>query len=232
MARVLIVEDDVPLRNAVRATLERSGYEVGVAADGAAGSRALAAGDYDVVLLDIGLPFVDGWRVLDGLEPGRLPAVIVISARGEERDKVKALDSGADDYLAKPFGADELLARMRAVMRRSSPATVASSAVQTGDVVIDLRGRAVQKRGSEVRLSPIEYELLSQLARRAGQVVDHRTLLREVWGPSHVHERNYLWTFIQRLRRKLEDDPRNPRLIISAGSRGYRLAGPGDSGGR
>lgn len=232
MARVLIVEDDVPLRNAVRATLERSGYEVGVAADGAAGSRALAADDYDVVLLDIGLPFVDGWRVLDGLEPGRLPAVIVISARGEERDKVKALDLGADDYLAKPFGADELLARIRAVMRRSSPATVASSAVQTGDVVIDLRGRAVLKRGTEVRLSPIEYELLSQLARRAGQVVDHRTLLREVWGPSHVHERNYLWTFIQRLRRKLEDDPRNPHLIISAGSRGYRLAGAGDSGGR
>ena len=224
MPRVLVVEDDVPLRNAVRGTLERDGYEVGVAADGAAGSRALAAEEYDVVLLDIGLPFVDGWRVLQDLEPGRLPAVIVISARGEERDKVRALDLGADDYLAKPFGADELLARIRAVMRRSSPAAGASPAVRAGDVVIDLRRRSVQKHGEEVRLSPIEYELLSQLARRAGQVVDHRTLLREVWGPSHVHERNYLWTFIQRLRHKLEDDPRNPLLIVSAGSRGYRLS--------
>ncbi|MBO0683411.1 MAG: response regulator transcription factor, partial [Candidatus Dormibacteraeota bacterium] len=200
----------------------------GIAADGAAGSRALTGDRYDVVLLDIGLPFVDGWRVLQGLEPGRLPAVIVISARGAEPDKVRALDLGADDYLAKPFGADELLARIRAVMRRSSPATVASPAVQSGDVLIDLSRRSVHKGGAEVRLSPIEYELLSHLARRAGEVVDHRTLLREVWGPSYVHERNYLWTFIQRLRRKLEDDPRDPRLIVSAGSRGYRLSRLGE----
>ncbi|MBO0686598.1 MAG: response regulator transcription factor [Candidatus Dormibacteraeota bacterium] len=228
MPRVLIVEDDVPLRNAVRGTLERGGYEVGIAADGASGSRALAGEQYDVVLLDIGLPFVDGWRVLEGLEPGRLPAVIVISARGAEPDKVRALDLGADDYLAKPFGADELLARIRAVMRRSSPTAVASAAVQSGDVLIDLSQRSVHKGGVEVRLSPIEYELLSHLARRAGQVVDHRTLLREVWGPSYVHERNYLWTFIERLRRKLEDDPREPRLIVSAGSRGYRLSRMGE----
>jgi two-component system KDP operon response regulator KdpE len=223
MPRVLIVEDDVPLRNAVRGTLERGGYEVRMVGDGAAGSRALAVERYEVVLLDLGLPFVDGWRVLEGLEPGRLPAVIVISARGEERDKVRALDMGADDYLAKPFGADELLARIRAVMRRSSPDAVASPAVQVGDVVIDLARGSVRKNGGEVRLSPTEYGLLSQLARRAGSVVDHRTLLREVWGPSHVHERNYLWTFVQRLRRKLEDDPQNPRVIVSAGSRGYRL---------
>jgi two-component system KDP operon response regulator KdpE len=224
--RVLIVEDDLALRNAVGGILERSGYEVDVAGDGAAGSRALGAGTYDVVLLDIGLPFVDGWRVLGGLEPGRLPSVIVISARGEERDKVRALDLGADDYLAKPFGADELLARIRAVQRRANPAAVASPAVRVGDVVIDLSRRSVTKGGREVRLSPTEYGLLSQLARHAGSVVDHRTLLREVWGPAHVHERNYLWTFVQRLRQKLEDDPRNPRVVVSAGSRGYRLGGP------
>ena len=225
--RVLIVEDDTALREAVHRMLERSGHEVTDAADGAAGVAALSAGEFDVVLLDIGLPFVDGWRILGGLETGKMPSVIVISARGEERDKVRALDMGADDYLAKPFGADELLARVRAVLRRANPAAVASPAVRVGDVVVDLARRSVARAGREVRLSPTEYGLLAQLARHAGSVVDHRTLLREVWGPAHAHERNYLWTFVQRLRQKLEDDPRSPRVIVSAGSRGYRLGGPG-----
>jgi two-component system KDP operon response regulator KdpE len=223
--RILIIEDDLALRNAVRAMLDRAGYEVDVAGDGAAGSRALSAGVYDVVLLDIGLPFVDGWRILEQLEPRRVPSVIVISARGEERDKVRALDLGADDYLAKPFGADELLARVRAVLRRANPEAVASPEIRLDDVVIDLARRSVSKGGRDVRLSPTEYGLLAHLARQAGSVVDHRTLLREVWGPSHVHERSYLWTFIRRLRQKLEDDPGNPRVIVSAGSRGYRLGG-------
>ena len=223
--RILIIEDDEPLRNAVEAILEGSGYYVQVAADGAAGSRALAAGGYDVVLLDMGLPFVDGWRLLEGMEPGRMPSVIVISARGEERDKVRALDMGADDYLAKPFGGDELLARIRAVLRRANPDAVAVPVIRLDGVVIDLQRRMVLKGGRQVRLSPTEYALLSRLARQAGSVVDHRTLLRDVWGPSHVHERNYLWTFVQRLRKKLEDDPGNPRLIVGEGSRGYRLGG-------
>ncbi|MBJ7597180.1 MAG: DNA-binding response regulator [Candidatus Nephthysia bennettiae] len=224
--RVLVVEDNGALRTAISEILDRGGYDVEEAVDGAAGVTALSRGAYEVVLLDIGLPFVDGWKILEGLAPGRLPSVIVISARGEERDKVRALDLGADDYLAKPFGADELLARLRAVLRRASPASVASPAVRLGDVVIDLSRRSVLKGEEEVKLSPTEYGLLAYLARQAGSVVDHRTLLREVWGPSHVHERNYLWTFVQRLRRKLEDDPRDPRLIVSAGSRGYRLGPP------
>jgi len=224
--RILIVEDDEALRTAVRAMLERGGYDVSVAGDGAAGSRALAAGAFDVVLLDLGLPFVDGWRILDGLETGKAPSVIVISARGEERAKVRALDMGADDYLAKPFGADELLARIRAVLRRANPDAVAVPVIRLDDVAIDLGRRTVLKGGREVRLTPTEYALLTRLARQTGTVVDHRTLLREVWGASHVHERNYLWTFVQRLRQKLEDDPRSPRVIISAGSRGYRLGGP------
>ena len=228
-ARVLIIEDDVALRNAIQSILERAGYEVTVAGDGAAGSRALSAGPPDAVLLDIGLPFVDGWRLLGQLEPGRVPGVIVISARGEERDKVRALDLGADDYLAKPFGAGELLARIRAVLRRANPSAIPVAVIRIEDVVIDLGARSVLKSGREVRLSPTEFGLLVQLARRAGSVVDHQTLLRQVWGPSHVHERNYLWTFIQRLRRKLEDDPRNPRVIVSVGSRGYRLGGPSAS---
>jgi two-component system, OmpR family, KDP operon response regulator KdpE len=227
--RVLVIADDEALRNAVRAILEQGGHEVTVAATGAAGARSLAAGTFDVVLLDIGLPFVDGWQILRGLELGRAPAVIVISARGEERDKVRALDLGADDYLAKPFGADELLARIRAVLRRANPDAVAVPVLRLDDVVIDLGRRTVLKAGREVRLSPTEYGLLALLARQAGTIVDHRTLLREVWGAAHVHERNYLWTFIQRLRQKLEDDPRSPRLIVSAGSRGYRLGGPSAS---
>jgi two-component system, OmpR family, KDP operon response regulator KdpE len=224
--RILIIEDDEALRTAVVSTLERSGYDVAVAADGSAGLRSLQSGAYDVVLLDIGLPFVDGWRLLNTMESGRMPSVIVISARGEERDKVRALDMGADDYLAKPFGADELLARIRAVLRRVNPDAVAAPALRVEDVVIDLGRRTVLKAGTEVRLSPTEYGLLAQLARRTGTVVDQQTLLREVWGASHVHERNYLWTFIQRLRNKLEDDPHHPRVIVSGGSRGYRLGGP------
>jgi two-component system KDP operon response regulator KdpE len=224
--QILIVEDDAPLRGAVQVILERAGYDVTVAADGSAGTRALSAGTYDVVLLDIGLPFVDGWRILAGLETGRVPAVIVISARGEERDKVRALDLGADDYLAKPFGADELLARIRAVLRRANPDAVPVPVIRLDDIMIDLGRRAVTKAGREVRLSPTEYGLLARLARQAGAVVDHRTLLRDVWGASHVHERNYLWTFVQRLRQKLEDDPHSPTVIVSAGSRGYRLGHP------
>jgi two-component system KDP operon response regulator KdpE len=201
---------------------------VHAAGDGAAGARELQAGGYDAVLLDIGLPFVDGWRILSGLEGKRMPSVIVISARGGEQDKVRALDMGADDYLAKPFGADELLARIRAVLRRTQgiPAGGPDVVVKSGGITVDLANRAVLRDGNEVRLSPTEYGLLVALARHAGQVIDHRTLLREVWGPSYGDERNYLRTFIQRLRVKLEADPKSPEIIVTAGSRGYRFGAP------
>jgi two-component system KDP operon response regulator KdpE len=133
---------------------------------------------------------------------------------------------GADDYLAKPFGADELLARIRAVLRRANPDAVAVPVIRIDDVVIDLGRRTVLRAGREVRLSRMEYGLLARLARQVGTIVDHQTLLREVWGSSYVYERNYLWTFIGRLRHKLEDDPRSPRIVVSAGSRGYRLGRP------
>ena len=223
MTRILIVEDDPALRNSIRSTLERNGYEVQSAGDGAAGARELQTGRFEVVLLDIGLPFVDGWEILGGLEGRRMPSVIVISARGEEHDKVRALDLGADDYLAKPFGADELLARIRAVLRRSQLSAGPNVVVRSGAVTVDLANRVVTRDGGEVRLSPTEYGLLASLARHAGQVLDHRTLLREVWGPSYGDERNYLRTFIQRLRAKLEPDPRNPEVIVTAGTRGYRF---------
>jgi two-component system KDP operon response regulator KdpE len=226
VTRILLVEDDVALRNSVRQILERNDYQVRVAADGAAGVRELQTGAYEVVLLDIGLPFVDGWRILGTLEGKRLPSVIVISARGEERDKVRALDMGADDYLAKPFGADELLARIRAVLRRAQPARGPSLVIRSSGVTVDLSSASVTRDGVEVRLSPTEYGLLAALAKRSGQVIDHRTLLREVWGPSYGDERNYLRTFVQRLRSKLEEDPSKPITIVTVGSRGYRFGAP------
>ena len=226
MSRILLVEDDVALRTSVREILQRSGYDVRVAADGAAGVRELESSAFEVVLLDIGLPFVDGWRILGTLEGKRLPSVIVISARGEERDKVRALDMGADDYLAKPFGADELLARIRVVLRRAQPVPGPGRVVRGGGVAIDLAAQSVLRDGVEVKLSPTEYGLLSALAQHAGQVMDHRTLLRTVWGPTYGDERNYLRTFIQRLRTKLENDPKNPELIVTVGARGYRFGSP------
>jgi two-component system, OmpR family, KDP operon response regulator KdpE len=226
VSRILLVEDDFALRNSVRQILERSGYDVRVAADGAAGVRELQSAAFEVVLLDIGLPFIDGWRILGTLEGKRLPSVIVISARGEERDKVRALDMGADDYLAKPFGADELLARIRVVLRRAQPAPGPSRVVRAGGVTVDLAGQSVVRDGAEVKLSPTEYGLLSVLAQHAGQVMDHRTLLRTVWGPTYGDERNYLRTFVQRLRAKLEADPGHPEIIVTVGARGYRFGPP------
>jgi len=226
VSRILIVEDDAALRGSIRSILERNSYQVRAAGDGAAGARELQAGAFEVVLLDIGLPFVDGWRILDGLKGKRIPSVIVISARGEERDKVRALDLGADDYLAKPFGADELLARIRAVLRRAQRPAPQTKLIRSGDVTVDLGTQAVSRSGHEVRLSPTEYGLLAALADHAGHVMDHRTLLRTVWGPAYGDERNYLRTFIQRLRTKLEHDPKNPAVIVTVGTRGYRFGPP------
>ena len=229
-AHILLVEDDAALRRLIAGSLTNAGHEVTTAADGieaVAQLRAMRA--LDVVLLDIGLPFVDGWRILQGLAPRRIPGVIVISARGEERDKVRALDLGADDYLAKPFGADELLARVRAVLRRVRPPEEAALVVTRGSVTVDLAARAVTRDGAEVRLSPTEWLLLAELARNAGSTLDHRTLLQRVWGPQYADERNYLRTFVQRLRVKLEADPANPDLVVTVGRQGYRfgpLRGP------
>src|SRR5690348_7846560 len=148
MSQILIVEDDPALRNSIRSILERNGNVVRTDGDGAAGARELQSGSYDVVQLDIGLPFVDGWQILGTLEGKRIPSVIVISARGEERDKVRALDMGADDYLAKPFGADELLARIRAVLRRAQPPAGQTKVVRTGNVAVDLGGQSEIGRAS------------------------------------------------------------------------------------
>jgi two-component system KDP operon response regulator KdpE len=224
-AAVLVVEDDRALRETISSAVGDAGYAVSAVADGIEAVKSIRAGNFDVVLLDIGLPFVDGWRVMQTLEGKRLPSVIVISARGDEQDKVRALDMGADDYLPKPFGADELLARIRAVLRRSSPALEPDRVVRQGDVTVDLGSGAVLRGGKEVRLSPTEYVLLAELARHPHEVLSYYTLLQHVWGPSYADERNYLRTFVQRLRIKLEDDHANPKVITTVPGRGYRFGG-------
>jgi two-component system KDP operon response regulator KdpE len=218
-ASILVAEDDRALREAVASAVRGAGFEVAVV--GAV--RALRSATPDVVLLDIGLPFVDGWRVLAEIQGPSQPSVIIISARGDQEDKVRALDMGADDYLAKPFGTEELLARIRAVLRRAQPAAEAPRTISQGQVVVDLGRRAVLKDGVEVRLSPTEYLLIAELARHAHQVMDFRSLLQTVWGPTYADERHYLRVFIQRLRHKLEADPAHPAVIETVPGRGYRF---------
>lgn len=224
-SKILVVEDDRALRNAVVSALQSGGYEVEFAADGSAGVQALRVKAFDVVLLDIGLPFVDGWHVLSTLEGRRIPSVIVISARGDQADKVRALDMGADDYLAKPFGSEELLARIRAVLRRGQPPAQVPLIVREGAVSVDLSRHAVLKDGQEVRLSPTEYLLVAELARHAHEVMEYRTLLHDVWGPAYGDERHYLRVFVQRLRVKLERDAEHPEVIQTVAGRGYRFGG-------
>jgi two-component system KDP operon response regulator KdpE len=221
-ARILLAEDDRALRQSIAAVVREGGFTVDVVPDGIQAAQHLREKPYDVVLLDIGLPFVDGWQILQEIEGRRQPSVIVISARGEERDKVRALDLGADDYLTKPFGADELLARLRAVLRRvQSPGH--AGVVRCGGAVVDLNSRSVFRDGEEVRLSPTEWVLLAELASHPGVTRDHRSLLAGVWGAAYIGDRNYLRTFIQRLRRKVETDPANPVVIVTVGHQGYRF---------
>jgi len=223
-AHILVVEDDTALREILAGALRAAGYETSLAAHGITASQMLRdPGPIDIVLLDIGLPFVDGWQILEQMDSHQRPAVIVISARGEETDKVRALDLGADDYLAKPFGAEELLARVRAVLRRVRPPAGTGGIVVQGGVRVDLGARSVTREGVEVRLSPTEWLLLAELARNAGVTIDHRTLLQRVWGPQYADERNYLRTFAQRLRVKLEDDPTHPVVVVTVGRQGYRF---------
>jgi two-component system KDP operon response regulator KdpE len=220
---VLIVEDDRALSSALVSTIGHAGYDVTPVSDGSAAVRALESMAFDLVLLDIGLPFVNGWKVLEGMKPRQRPSTLVISARGDTADKIRALDLGADDYLAKPFDADELLARVRAILRRAIPPPGPSRMVRFAGVAVDLGVGTVFRDGVEVRLSPTEYALLAELASHAGEVIPQRTLLQRVWGPAYGDELNYLRTFAQRLRLKLEPDPHSPQVIVTVGTRGYRF---------
>jgi two-component system KDP operon response regulator KdpE len=227
MTRVLVVDDEPQIRKALKVNLEARDYEVLLAADGEEALVLAADAHPDVVLLDLGLPGVDGMGVIAGLRGWTDVPIIVLSVRGEESDKVAALDAGADDYVSKPFGMGELLARMRAALRRSAP-EAAAPIVATPEFRIDLTATRVTRAedGEEIHLTPIEWGLVEQLVRNAGRLVSQRHLLHEVWGPQYDHETNYLRVHMANLRRKLEPDPSSPRYFVTEPGMGYRFEQP------
>ena len=220
-ARVLVIDDEPQIRRALQTALTAHGYLVETAENGSLGLAAIATWAPDVVVLDLVMPVMDGFEVLRQMRPWSDVPVIVLSARGQEPDKVTALDQGADDYLTKPFGMGELLARLRVVLRRNRGAQV--STIQAGDVLIDLEHRQVKRAGEEVHLTPTEMSLLLALARDAGKVLTHRQVLQRVWGEYASENSAQLRVYINYLRRKLEDDPTHPVLIITEPGVGYRL---------
>jgi two-component system, OmpR family, KDP operon response regulator KdpE len=222
---VLVVEDEPQMRRFLRATLNAHGYRL-VEAESAAQALAHAtAHNPDLVLLDLGLPDGDGLDVTKRLREWSVTPIVVISARGQENDKIAALDAGADDYLTKPFGTGELLARMRVALRHAEQGAGDASepSIDFGDVSVDRARRRVTRRGEEVHLTPREYRLLLALARHAGRVMTHQQLLKEVWGPNSVRETHYLRVYMAQLRHKLEDDPARPNHLMTEPGVGYRL---------
>jgi two-component system KDP operon response regulator KdpE len=223
VTRVLVVDDEAPIRRALAANLKARGYDVDTAETGEQALDLAARHHPDVVLLDLGLPGIDGLEVIDGLRGWTHVPIVVLSARGAERDKVAALDAGADDYVAKPFGMDELLARLRAAVRRATPAEE-EPVVTTADFTVDLSAkRVLDPAGESVRLTPTEWQLLEVLVRNTGKLVSQRQLLRDVWGPSYGDESNYLRVHMAHLRRKLEPDRSRPRYLITEPGMGYRF---------
>ncbi len=222
--RVLVVDDEPQILRALRASLHGAGYEVETADTAEAALTALAVNPPDAVILDLVLPDGRGTDVCRELRTWSSIPVIVLSVVGEEAEKVAALDAGADDYVTKPFGIDELLARLRAALRRGEPSS--EPVVEVGDLRIDLETRAVSVRGEPVQLTPHEFELLRVLARDAGKLLTHSALLREVWGRAYGDESHYLHVYVSQLRRKLEPDPARPRYILTEPGAGYRLVDP------
>ena len=221
---VVLVEDDREIRHWLRVVLEAEGYLLFFAETGEQGLTATAARQPDLVLLDLGLPDLDGVDVIRQIRDWSRVPIIVISARGQEQDKVDALDAGADDYVSKPFGTKELLARMRVALRHAALQDGAESAVyETGKLRVDLAARLVCLDGKEVHLTPNEYKLLAALVHHAGKVLTHRHLLKEVWGPNFVEHTNYLRVHMSQLRRKIEAEPARPRYILTESGVGYRL---------
>jgi two-component system KDP operon response regulator KdpE len=221
--RVLVVDDEVEIRRALKTGLTDHGFDVEAAADGEDALAAAALHRPDIVLLDLGLPGIDGFAVLSRLREQSRAAVIVLSVMADERDKVRALDLGADDYLVKPFGLEELLARIRAVVRRQAAVATGAPVVRAGDLSIDLEKRLVTVAGREIHLTPTEYELLRYLAVHAGKLVTHTILLRAVWGSYAVGEPQNTRYVVAQIRRKLGDDPARPRYIATEPGVGYRL---------
>jgi len=223
MSKVLVVDDEPALARALAINLRAHGWEVVTAADGRSALDAAAAEHPDVVLLDLGLPDIDGTEVLAGLRGWTKVPIVVLSARQHGEDKVEALDLGADDYVTKPFAMNELLARLRSAVRRSQDSTPTTSVVTVGDLVIDLARKRVSRGGADVRLTPTEWSFLELLARNVGRLVTREQVLREVWGPGYEHETHYLRVYAAQLRRKLEADPAHPVHLMTSAGLGYTL---------
>lgn len=224
MTRVLVVDDEPQIVRALVINLKARKYEVDAAHDGASALELAAARHPDVVVLDLGLPDMDGVEVIKGLRGWTRVPIIVLSARHASDEKVEALDAGADDYVTKPFGMDELLARMRAAVRRAEPVTGEDdSMVVTDGFTVDLAAKKVNRGGTDVRLTPTEWHLLEVLVRNATASVSQTQLLQEVWGPAYRTETNYLRVYLAQLRRKLEADPSHPRHFITEPGMGYRF---------
>ncbi len=221
--RVLVIEDELPMRRFLRATLASHGYDVVLAASAAEGVAMATQHQPDVVLLDLGLPDADGLALTQQIREWSQVPILVVSARGREDDKVQALDAGADDYLTKPFGVNELLARLRAALRRSAGIEASSGVLVVGALEVDVPRHVVRVRGEPVHLTPIEFRLLLVLAKHAGRVLTHRQILQEVWGPNAGSQNQYLRVYMTHLRRKLEVDPARPKLLLNEPGVGYRL---------
>jgi two-component system KDP operon response regulator KdpE len=223
---VVLIEDEVQIRRFLRVTLAGQGYRLFEATTGADGLVEVASRQPDVVIVDLGLPDMDGLELIRRLREWSAAPVIVLSARGQERDKVTALDAGADDYVGKPFSAGELLARIRVALRHTAGASHEGSeaAFTVGELHVDQLRRHVTVRGGEIKLTPIEYKLLTALVRHAGKVVTHPQLLREVWGPGHEAQAHYVRVYMAHLRHKLEAEPARPRYLLTEPGVGYRLA--------
>jgi two-component system, OmpR family, KDP operon response regulator KdpE len=223
-ARILVVDDEPQILRALQTNLRGAGYDVVTAATAEDALAEAAMRPPDAVILDLVLPDGHGTEVARQLRRWSHAPILVLSAVGDEQEKVAALDAGADDYVTKPFGVDELLARLRAALRRALPLT--DAVLEIGDLVVDLEARSVTRAGRRVALTPHEFELLRYLAQNEGKLLTHRMILREVWGPLYGDESHYLHVYVSQLRRKIEDDPARPRYIVTEPGAGYRLVNP------
>lgn len=228
MTKVLIVEDEPQLLRALRINLRARDYDVELAADGSTALKTVAVYCPDLIVLDLGLPDMDGVDVIRSVRSWTDTPIIVLSGRAGSMDKVEALDAGADDYITKPFGVEELLARMRAVTRRHTQLGDATTTARIGQYLVDIANHTVQGPG-EVRLTPTEWQLLTMLVRNPGKLVGQRELLHTVWGPQYQTETNYLRQYMAQIRRKLEPDPAHPRQLITEPGMGYRFIAATDS---
>jgi two-component system KDP operon response regulator KdpE len=222
VTRVLVIDDEPQIRKALATNLQARNYEVDLAGSGEEGLRLAAERHPDVVILDLGLPGIDGVEVVQGLRGWTTVPIIVLSVRDGEADKVQALDAGADDYVTKPFGMNELLARLRAAVRRVTPAEE-EAVIAAADFDVDLVAKKAHKHGEDVHLTPTEWSLVEHLVRHPGKLVTQRQLLQAVWGPSYETETNYLRVHMAAVRKKLEPDPSRPRYFITEPGMGYRF---------